>query len=481
MTKMRGNPWAILAVLALAYFLTQLDVAVLAVAIPSVMADLDATTDQVVWSISAYIFVLAVVLITAGRLGDLYGRRRLFVIGVALFTLFSLTAGLAETPGQLIASRAAQGLGAALLTPQTLALLVEFFPADRRGMALGIRGAVGGVAAVTGPVVGGVLVSALDWRWVFLVNAPLGVAMLVLAWLVIPETRPERRHRLDLLGVLIASAALFCLTFAISQGERYAWNGWIWALLAGSGVLFAAFVVQQRGRQDSEPLVPFGLFRDRNYTLMNAFSLTTSGTVIGLVLVLSLFLQSVLGMDPLAAGLVIVPASLFSTLFDPVAGKLSERVEGKHLLLVGAVLTAGGMLWAMTAMYEGADWQSFVAPMSVIGIGNAFLFTPLAVVALGGVQPKLAGAASGVLVTALQIGSMIGSAAVGAVLQGTGVSVTAETARTAMLLLVVVAALGALACLAARPNLRTATDGPKPPPESDPDRPVAATADPVDR
>jgi MFS family permease len=174
LARLRGNPWAVLAVLSLAYFLTQLDVAVLAVAVPSIMADINASADQVVWSLSAYIFLLAMALITAGRLGDLYGRRRIFLIGVAIFTVASVAAGLAQGPGQLIAARAVQGLGAALLTPQTLALLMEAFPPDQRGMAFGIRGAVGGVAAISGPAAGGVLVSTLDWRWIFWLNVPLG-------------------------------------------------------------------------------------------------------------------------------------------------------------------------------------------------------------------------------------------------------------------------------------------------------------------
>ncbi|MFY1636256.1 DHA2 family efflux MFS transporter permease subunit [Solwaraspora sp. WMMB335] len=458
LARVRGNPWAVLAVLALAYFLTQLDVAVLAVAVPSIMADLGASADQVVWSLSAYIFLLAMALITAGRLGDLYGRRRIFLIGVAVFTAASIGAGLAQSPGQLIVARAAQGLGAALLTPQTLALLMEVFPPDRRGMAFGIRGAVGGVAAISGPAAGGVLVSTLDWRWIFYLNVPLGLVMLVIGALVLPEITERTRHRLDVTGVVLASAALFCLAFGISQGERYGWGAGIWTLLGLSGLLVVVFLAQQRRRQEREPLVPFTLFRQRNFPLMNAFSLTTSGTVIGLVLVLSLYFQQVLGLSPWAAGLMIVPASLFSTLLDPLAGKLADRVQGRYLLLVGAVCTVAGMGWAAVEMRHGATWVAFVAPMCVIGVGNAFLFTPLAVVALSGVRPQAAGAASGVLITALQIGSMLGAAVVGALLHTrAGEVVSAGSARAAMLLLAGVAVLGGLACLAAGPNLARPT------------------------
>ncbi|WBB98686.1 DHA2 family efflux MFS transporter permease subunit [Solwaraspora sp. WMMA2080] len=461
LTRLRGNPWAVLAVLSLAYFLTQLDVAVLAVAVPSIMADLDASADQVVWSLSAYIFLLAMALITAGRLGDLYGRRRIFLIGVAVFTAASVAAGLAQGPGQLIAARAVQGLGAALLTPQTLALLMEAFPPDRRGTAFGIRGAVGGIAAISGPAAGGVLVSTLDWRWIFWLNLPLGLLMLVVGRLVLPEVAQRVRRRLDVTGVVLASAVLFCLAFGISQGERYGWNAGIWATLGVSGVCVAAFLAQQRRRQDREPLVPFTLFRQRNFPLMNGFSLTTSGTVIGLVLVLSLYFQQVLGLDAWAAGLMIVPASLFSTLLDPVAGKLADRVQGRYLLLVGAVATVAGMAWAAVEMRDGATWTAFVAPMCVIGVGNAFLFTPLAVVALSDVEQQQAGAASGVLITSLQIGSMLGAAAVGALLHNQiGEVVTIGAARAAMLLLAGVAVLGSIACLVAGPNLTRTTSQP---------------------
>ncbi len=460
MTTLRRNPWAILAVLSLAYFMAQLDVSVLTLAIPSIRHDMHAPLNEIVWALSAYIFVLAVLLITAGRLGDLFGRSRMFLSGVALFTLFSLAGGFAHDPGELIAARALQGLGAALLTPQTLALVVEVFPADRRGTAMGIRGAVGGLAAVAGPVFGGLLVSTLGWRWVFFINVPVGIATLALGWVSLPPTpRREERARLDLRGVGLISAGLFCFTFAVSEGEKFHWGGWIWGLLAASAVLLGGFVAQQRGRQSSSPLVPFELFRDRNYAMMNVFSVAISLTVIGLILVLSVFLQSVMGYSAIKAGLLIVPASFFSMVLDPVAGKLSDKVQGKYLLLFGAVLTAAGMLWTAAEMTDGANWPVFVGPMCVIGIGNAFLFTPLAVVALYGVGPQMAGAASGVLVTALQAGSMIGTAAVGALVQGGhSFHLTAGSTRTAMLWLVAVTAVAATACLAARPNLRVAVD-----------------------
>ncbi|MFI6642983.1 DHA2 family efflux MFS transporter permease subunit [Streptomyces sp. NPDC050504] len=448
--RLRDNPWALLCTVSLAYFMAQLDIAVLAVALPSVARDLGTSVDGVVWAVGAYVLVLAVTLITAGRLGDLYGRRRVFRAGVLLFTLCSLAAGLADTAGQLIAARAVQGLGAALLTPQTMALLVEAFPAGKRGLALGVRGAVGAAAAVAGPVLGGVLVSALDWRWVFWVNVPVGAALLLATVVVRGDGPAARTVRLDVTGTALASVSLFCFAFAVGQGGSRGWPGWIWGLLVLSAAVFAGFVAQQRGRQGRDPLVPFELFRNRDFTLMNVFAVAVSLTVMGLVLVLSVFFQSVLGFGALKAGLAIVPASLCSMALGTVAGRLSDRVPGHRLLLGGTLLTIGGTVWAAAGMREGADWPEFVAPLCVIGVGNAFLFTPLAAIALHGVRPQLAGAASGVLVTTLQLGSMAGAAATGALLHGTGGGdPSASSTRTALLLFALVAVVAAAVCAGA--------------------------------
>lgn len=451
MPALRGNPWAVLSVLSLAFFMAQLDISVLTIAVPAITEEFGTSVDRVAWALGAYVLALAVTLITAGRLGDLYGRGRIFRIGVALFTVCSLLCALAQTPEQLIAARALQGVGAALITPQTMALLVEVFPAERRGTALGVRGAVGAAAAVAGPVVGGVLVSGLDWRWVFLVNLPIGVLLLASSLLFPADRRTGGSARLDLVGTALLTCSLLGLAVVLSQGERYDWQLGVWALLMASVVLFVVFLRQQAARQQRDPLVPFALFTHRNFTLMNGFAAAISLTVIGLVLVLSVFLQSVLEMSPLAAGLVIMPASLCSMLSSTFAGRLADRAQGRHVLLVGVALTVAGLLWTAAVMQQDVGWAQFVAPMCVIGVGNAFVFTPLVAVALQDVRPVLAGAAAGVLSTTLQLGSMIGTALVGAVLSGLG-DVGAPgvgSSRTAMVLLAVVAGLAGLAALGA--------------------------------
>ncbi|MEV0962404.1 DHA2 family efflux MFS transporter permease subunit [Streptomyces sp. NPDC049910] len=466
MGRLRGNPWAILCVLSLAYFMAQLDISVLTVAVPDITRDLHTSFDRVAWALGSYVLALAVTLITAGRLGDLYGRRRVFRAGVVLFTLSSLAAGLTTTVDQLIAARALQGLGAALLIPQTMALLVEAFPVARRGTALGVRGTVGAAAAVVGPLVSGLLVTVLDWRWVFFVNVPVGTALLLATVLVPDDDRAPGPARLDVVGTLLVSVSLFCFAFAVSQGERYGWRGWFWGLVALSAVAFAVFLRQQRRRQSGDPLVPFELFRDRDYALMNVVSVCVSLAFMGLVLVLSVFFQSVLAFSALKAGLAIVPAALCSMVFGTVAGRLSDRLPAKYLLLAGTGLTVAGMLWTAAGMHEGADWPRFVAPLSVIGVGNAFLFTPLAAVGLRGLRPELAGAASGVLVTTLQIGSMIGTALSGALLGGgAGSGPTAASSRSAMVLFAVVAALAAPACAASSRTPRAGGTGDRAPDE----------------
>ncbi|MFJ6138666.1 DHA2 family efflux MFS transporter permease subunit [Kitasatospora sp. NPDC092286] len=450
-TAVRGRPWAVLTVVSVAFFLAQLDALVVTVAIPRIREQLGASLGEAVWALSGYLLALAAGLITGGRLGDQFGHRRVFLTGLAVFTVASLACGAARSPGQLIAARVLQGVGAALFSPQTMAMLVRHFPAERRGTAFGVRGAVGGVAAVAAPVVGGVLVGALDWRWVFLVNVPVGVAAMVLGRLAIPDARPTGGQRPDLPGAALAAAALLCLSFAVTQGAQYRWSGWIWALFAAGAALSAGFVAQQRRRQEHAPLVPFALFADRAFTRMTACGAVVATTVTGLVVLLSIYFQSVAGYGALLAGLVLVPASACSMLLNPVAGRLSGRVEGRLLVLGGLGATVAGMLWAAAAMRTGARWPEFVAPMCVIGAGNAFLLTPLVTAALHDVPARLSGAASGVLGTAMQVGSMAGAAVVGPLVRTTP---SAGSVRLALVLLASAASVGGLAFLAARTTPR---------------------------
>jgi EmrB/QacA subfamily drug resistance transporter len=417
MRKWHGNPWAILITLSLGFFMTLLDLTIVNIAMPSMIDQLHASLDEILWVVNAYVLILAVLLITAGRLGDVRGQRTMFIFGVATFTVASLLCGISQNPAELIAARCVQGLGAAMLLPQTMAIIIATFPPQRRGAALGIWGAVAGVAAIAGPTLGGFLVSAFDWRWIFFVNLPVGVVVLIAAFTVIPSVKQERRHRLDLGGVLIATAALFCLSFALTEGQRYDWNAWIWGLGAASIVLLVVFLLQQRTQQAGEPLVPFSLFRDRNYTILNFIAAAVSVGMIGMFLPLTIYLQSVLGYSALKAGLVMAPMSVISMFVAPFAGRLSDRIGGKFILMGGLTLYGLGMAWIVLIAEPTTNWPAFWPALIVSGLGVGCVFAPMATEAMRGIEPRMAGAASGVYNTIRQIGSVIGSAAMGAVLQ----------------------------------------------------------------
>jgi EmrB/QacA subfamily drug resistance transporter len=304
-----------------------------------------------------------------------------------------------------------------MLLPQTMAIIIATFPPQRRGAALGIWGAVAGVAAIAGPTLGGFLVSAFDWRWIFFVNLPVGVVVLIAAFTIIPSVKQERSHRLDLGGVLIATAALFCLSFALTEGQRYDWNAWIWGLGAASIVLLVVFLIQQRTQQANEPLVPFSLFRDRNYTILNFIAAAVSVGMIGMFLPLTIYLQSVLGYSALKSGLVMAPMSVISMFVAPFAGRLSDRIGGKFILMGGLTLYGLGMAWIVLIAEPTTNWPAFWPALIVSGLGVGCVFAPMATEAMRGIEPRMAGAASGVYNTIRQIGSVVGSAAMGAVLQ----------------------------------------------------------------
>jgi EmrB/QacA subfamily drug resistance transporter len=417
LSKWHGNPWAILITLSLGFFMTLLDLTIVNIAIPSMIADLDASLDEILWIVNAYVLVLAVLLITAGRLGDLRGQRPLFVAGVVVFTLASLACGLSPNPTLLIAFRAVQGAGAALLMPQTMAIIIGTFPADRRGTALGIWGAVAGLATVAGPTLGGVLVTYASWRWIFIVNVPVGLLVLVLTFAFIPDTRMQREHKLDLLGVALATAGLFCLTFALIEGQRYSWNGAIDALFVAAAVLTVVFLLQQRARQDAEPLVPFSLFRNRNFTVINGVATLVSVAILGFFLPFTIYLQSVLGYSAIKAGLILAPMSVIALVLAPFAGRMSDRVGGKYILMTGLALYGLGAGILVAQSSTDSDWPSFMPAIAIMGLGMGGIWAPMATETMRGVPKALAGAASGVNNTLRQVGSVVGSAAVGALLQ----------------------------------------------------------------
>jgi len=421
MRRWRGNEWAILVTLSLGFFMTLLDLTIVNIAIPAMRRGLHASLPQIGWVINAYIIVLAVLMITAGRLGDLRGRRSLFIVGVIVFTLASAASGISQTAAELIAARAVQGLGAALLLPQTMAMIIATFPANRRGAAMGIWGGVAGLATIAGPTVGGVLVTYLGWRWIFFVNLPVGVLTVALAALILPEVRTGRRQPLDAPGVLLASGALVAITYGLIEGQTYDWGRvtsfvTIPMIIAAGVVLLGVFGLVQARRQDRAPLLPFVLFRDRNYALMSATNVIVSIGLVGMALPLTLYLQTQLGFSPLKAGLTMAPSSLVSGLVAPFAGRLADR-GGKYLLMCGLALYAAGLVIIVAVAGPASHWYDLLPGFLVAGLGVGCTMSPMQTIATRNVDPHLAGAASGVLNTFRQTGSALGSAVVLAVLE----------------------------------------------------------------
>lgn len=420
MSRFRSSPWAVLLVLCLGFFMILLDTTIVNIAIPSIIDTFQASLDQILWVLNSYILVYAVLLITAGRLGDIVGPRNLFATGMALFVAASAYAGLAPDTTHLIAARSLQGIGGALLTPQTLAILTTIFPPQRRGAAFGIWGAVGGVAAITGPTLGGFIVTNWTWRWIFYVNLPIGIVALVATFLIVPDIRPGRKHRFDVVGVLLASAALFLVTFGLIEGEHFQW-GTVYGpvtipLMIGAGLaLLLLFAFWERTRE--EPLVPFSLFADRNYLVMNWMASVIAFGMIGSFLPITIYLQSVLGLDALHAGLTMVPMSLSSMLIAPFSGRLADRIGGKYILMFGLSMFALGMGLLVALAGPGSTSQTFIVPLVIAGIGQGCTFAPMSTLAMRDITPRMAGAASGVLNTTRQLGGVLGGAVVGAVLQ----------------------------------------------------------------
>lgn len=420
--EQKRNPWLALLILCLGFFVILLDATIVNVAIPTMLDSLHASLDQILWVVNAFLLTFAVLLVTGGRLGDILGPRNLFAVGLGVFTLASALCGLAQEPNQLIAARALQGVGAAILTPQTLVIISAIFPAQRRGAAFGILSGVTGLAALAGPTLGGVIVTYLDWRWIFYVNLPIGIAGIALALLLVPDLRPGKQHRLDLVGVALATAGLFGVVFGLVEGQRYQWgavNGsWLTIpeIIAAGVVLLGLFLAWERFQH--EPLVPLSLFRNRNFSIMVWLSALWQFALLGFLLTTTIDLQSVLGMSAVRAGLTTTPLTLAMVLAGPFAGRLTDRIGGRYILMLGFVLFAAGIAGVARVESVTSTSFTFILPLVVTGLGLGLVIAPLTTEAMREVPPVMSGAASGMLNTSRQVGGAIGSAVIaGAVLQ----------------------------------------------------------------
>ena len=422
MTRIRNHPKAALGVLALGLFMTLLDLTIVNIAIPSILDGLHASLDQVLWVLNAYSLLYAVLLITSARLGDIYGPRNLFAAGIVIFTLASALSGLAQDPTQLIAARALQGFGAAVLAPQGLPLMLSLFAPEKRGGVFAIYGTMAGLAVIAGPTVGGFLVTHFGWRSIFAVNIPIGIIIFALALLVIPDLRPGRRHRLDLLGVGLATAGLLGVIYGLIEGQRYDWgvvSGFVTIPeIIGAGiVLLALFLYYQARRQDSEPLLPFAVFKDRNFTLMTFVMAAMGFAILGLYLPLTIYLQSVLGLSAIDAGLTIAIQPLAMIVSSGVASSLALRVNGKYLLIPGLLALAAGSGYIDWAAHAGSGRWDFTPGLIASGLGMGFIWMPVFSIGTRDLPAHLGGVASGVINTIQELGGVFASAIVGAFLQ----------------------------------------------------------------
>ena len=421
MANARTNPWLVLVVLTTGFFMILLDTTIVNVAIPAMSKGLNATLDEILWVLNAYILVYAVLLIPAGRLGDLFGQRNMFALGLAVFTLASAVCGFSQNSTELIAARIVQGVGGALLTPQTLAILTSIFPPERRGAAFGIWGGVAGLATIAGPTIGGALITYFDWPWIFFINVPIGIGAFIATFLIVPDLRPGRRQGWDLVGVALATAGLFGIVFGLIEGQRYNWGEiasygiTIPEVIGGGVALMIVFVVWEYFQK--QPLVPLSLFEERNFAVTNWIAAAISFGMLSMFLPVTIYLQSVRGFSALAAGLTFAPMSLTSMIIAPFAGRLADRIGGKYILMSGISLFTVG--FSLVAYVAGPDstWITFLVPAIIAGAGMGMTFAPMTTVALRNIQPRMAGAASGVLNTTRQLGAAIGSAVVGGLLQ----------------------------------------------------------------
>jgi EmrB/QacA subfamily drug resistance transporter len=413
------RPWLALTVLCAGTFAVLLDTTIVNVALPSLLTGLHASLDQALWVVNAYLLVFAALLILAGRLGDRFGPRRLFTAGLALFALASAACGAAQTPGELIAARVIQGVGAAALTPQAMVIIQQVFPRERMGAAFGVFSSMVGLAAVSGPTLGGVLTTYLSWRWVFYVNLPVAAAGIGLAYLFVPDVRTSRRPALDLLGVLLASVGLAALSFGVIEGQRYGW-GTVWGLVTipeiiiAGAVLLAAFAAWEA--RHAEPLMPLALFRNGTFTIMVLLSVLVQFALQSMLLVNSINLQSALGFTAVHAGLTGLPLTLAMTALAPFAGRLTDRLGGKYVLMAGLAVYATGIAGVAAVSSLHATSLTFAPVLVVAGLGMGAIFAPLATMGMRAAPPALAGSASGVLNTGRQLGATLGGAVTGAVL-----------------------------------------------------------------
>ncbi|WP_399033954.1 MFS transporter [Streptomyces sp. ASQP_92] len=420
--------WPVLLAACAGQFLVVLDVSVVNVALPSMRTGLGMSASGLQWVVNAYAIAFAGFMLLGGRAGDLYGRKRMFLVGLGLFTAASLGGGLAQEGWQLLAARAAQGLGAAVLAPATLTILTAAVPEGAaRTRAIGTWAAVGAGGGAAGGLVGGLLTDTLSWRWVLLINVPIGALVLVGATLWITESRAGRRHRLDLPGAVLVTAGLATLSYGIVQTEASGWGaaGTLVPLLGGAALLLAFLVVEGR---TAAPLMPLRLFRLRAVSAANAVMFVCGSAMFCTWFFMTLYAQNVLGYTPLGAGLALIPSSLSVVLGSKLAPRLMPKTGARNLTVLGVLVTAAGFGWQSTMRADDPYWMSILVPGILMMTGAGLATTPLAALATSGAEPGEAGLVSGLINTSRTMGGALGLAVLSTVAASrTGVVQSAES------------------------------------------------------
>ena len=406
--------WFTLAAVSFGLFMIMLDNTVVNVALPAIQEDLGTDLSQLQWIVTGYSLTFAALMLIGGKVADAYGRRLIFVIGIAIFTSASLWCGLAGSGDELIAARVLQGVGAALMNPATLSIIAATFPPHQRGTAIGIWAGTSALALAIGPLVGGLITEHLDWSWIFFVNVPVGILAVAASFLFIDESRDSAHVRLDLPGLATSALGLFALTYALIEANTYGWSSArILGAFAVAGASLLAFVLLERYQR--APMLPLELFRSGTYTGANLVVLLVALAMFGVFFFLSLYMQNVLGYSAIQTGAAFLPMTILIILLAPVAGKASDRIGSRGLMTAGMILIATQLLYFSRLGIDATFWDLLPAFL-VGGIGMSLTMTPSAAAATRSVPVDKAGVGSAVLNASRQIGGSLGIAIIGAIM-----------------------------------------------------------------
>jgi len=409
-----NRKWWTLAAVAFGLFMIMLDNTIVNVALPSIERDLHVSISELEWIVTAYALTFAALLITGGKLGDLYGRKLIFIVGIGVFTASSLACGLAPNAGVLIGARMVQGVGAALMNPASLSIITATFPPRERGQAIGIWAGVSAMALAIGPLVGGVIVENLNWNWIFFINVPVGIVGIVVSWFVIKESRDmSHEQSVDLPGLVTSSLGLFALTYALIEGNSHGWSSpEILGLFAASAVLLVAFVLLEHRQR--LPMLDLDLFKIGSFTGANIVAMLVSLGMFGVFFFVSLYVQNILGYSPTQAGALFLPMTILIIIVAPIAGKLSDRIGSRWLMGAGMTIVGISLLLYQRVGLHSDVW-TLLPSMLLGGVGMAMTMSPMTAAAMGSVPVDKAGVGSGVLNSFRQMGGSLGIALMGAI------------------------------------------------------------------